>query len=273
MQPVQPLILIVNDDGIFSPGLKAAAEAVADLGELLIAAPRYQQTSMGRALPTGPDVGKIEAVALSLNGEQRTAYAVYGSPAQAVQHAVLELAPRKPALCISGINYGENLGYGITISGTVGAALEAGAMRIPGLAVSVETDMSVHHSSEYGEVDWRTAAYFTRYCAERILRNSLPPEVVALNVNVPATATSQTPIRATIQSRISYYVPHPGNGARDFSQGARLGYRANQEGWTGLEPDSDIRAFLNERVVSVTPLGWELTARLPLAEWYQEFVR
>ena len=56
---MKPLILITNDDGIDSPGLRAAVKAVKDLGEILIAAPASQQTAMSRSLPKGEDIGII----------------------------------------------------------------------------------------------------------------------------------------------------------------------------------------------------------------------
>lgn len=71
---MKPLILVSNDDGIHSPGLKAAAEAVMELGELVIAAPACQQTSMGRAFPRTDELGKIERVKLMLNGKEVTGY-------------------------------------------------------------------------------------------------------------------------------------------------------------------------------------------------------
>jgi len=74
-----------------------------------------------------------------VNGKNWTVHAVGGTPAQAVLHAVLEILPRKPDLVVSGINYGENVGSGVTVSGTVGAALDAAGLGIPALAVSLET--------------------------------------------------------------------------------------------------------------------------------------
>ena len=56
---MRPLILITNDDGVFSPGLAAVAEAVQPLGDLLLVAPRWQQTTMGRAFPRTDGVGRV----------------------------------------------------------------------------------------------------------------------------------------------------------------------------------------------------------------------
>ena len=98
-----PLIVLVNDDGIASPGLRALAEALRDLGELLIVAPRDQQTSRGRAFLGG---GVAEPIEYRIDGKRVRAFAVAASPAMAVRYAVLVCAERRPALIVSGINYG-----------------------------------------------------------------------------------------------------------------------------------------------------------------------
>ena len=97
---MKPLILITNDDGIHSPGLAAAACAAADLADILIVAPHTQQTGMARAFPRTEDAGIIEEEWIQINGQEVRGYGVHGSPALAVAHGVLELAERKPDLCI-----------------------------------------------------------------------------------------------------------------------------------------------------------------------------
>ena len=160
MPDAKPLILLTNDDGIASPGLLAAAEAVCDLGELLIVAPATQQTGMGRATPPILN-GALTLGTLRVRCEDVTVYALTGSPAQTVVISVLGIAPRRPALVVSGINYGENLGSDVTGSGTVGAALQAAELGIPGLAVSLETDKA-YHFNHGQDVHWDAAAHFTR---------------------------------------------------------------------------------------------------------------
>src|SRR5690606_9026913 len=124
-----------------------------------------------------------------------TVYGVDGTPAQAVQHGVLELAPRQPALVISGINYGENTGNGVTVSGTVGAALEAASLGIPALAVSQQTPKDLHLTYS-PDVDFRAAAYFSRLFGEWLLNeNTRPDDVDLLKVEVPLGATFETPWR------------------------------------------------------------------------------
>ena len=267
----KPLILITNDDGIYSPGLLAAAEAAAPLGELLIVAPRTQQTSMGRSAMIGPDIGIIEEVMLTVAGEQIRAYAVHGTPALAAAHGILELASRKPSLCVSGINYGENLGAGMTMSGTVGAALEASSLGVPALATSIELDSAVAHSHEYVTLDWSMAIHFTHLAAKRILEQGLPATVAVVNLNTPAGATTQTEVRTTHQSRQLYYEWVVPTQPRDFNAAFRLGKSILITQDTVLDADSDIAAFARDHVVSLTPLTWDLTARVDLAKWSAEF--
>ena len=157
--PNKPIILFTNDDGIESPGLWAAVKAFCGCGHLLVVAPRQQQSGMGRSMPHYSE-GRIFPYDSPIDCSDCCAYAVDGTPAQAVQHAVLELARAQPALLVSGINYGENTGNGVTISGTVGAALEAASLGIPALAVSQQTPTDLHLSYS-NHVDFTAAADFT----------------------------------------------------------------------------------------------------------------
>lgn len=249
---------MTNDDGIFSPGLKAGILAVESLGEILIVAPKTQQTAMGKSFPQGPDIGIIKEVDLDVGGKSYHAYAVIGSPAQAVAHAVLEIADRKPTLCLSGINYGENVGKAILQSGTIGAAFEASAYGIAGLSVSVEAIVDLQLTSNYKEVDWSAAIYFTNYFARLLLDEGLPPGIDVINVNIPSSATAATPIRVTRQSMQEYFV-YKKPGKRDFSKGFVPPIEVKVD-YGSLEEDSDIKALVIDRVVSVTPLVQNLTS-------------
>src|SRR5512143_404698 len=163
----RPQILLTNDDGIQSPGLWAAAGALAAVGRVTVAAPAEQSSGMGRSLPSTSS-GIIREEKLRVNGPEWIVYAVSGSPAQAVQHGVLEIMPKKPDLVVSGINYGENVGLGTTISGTVGAAMEAASLDIPALAISLEAAQR-YHLSYSQEIDFSTAAHFTAFFGRLML--------------------------------------------------------------------------------------------------------
>src|SRR5262249_22013848 len=144
-----------------SPGLKAAAEAVIGMGDVICVAPQSQQTSMGRAFTRDPRNGVIRLQQFQIGDTLVRAYGVHGSPALAVSHAILELCDRNPSLCISGINYGETLGLSVFPSGTVGAAFEAHSYDIPAIAVSMESPIAQQHSSEFGDLDWTASKFFT----------------------------------------------------------------------------------------------------------------
>ena len=254
----RPLIVLTNDDGIDSPGLAAAALALHPLGDLLIVAPREQQSGMGRSMPAYMD-GRLFETRVSADGHTWTAYAAHASPAQAVQHAVLELAPRCPSLVVSGINYGENVGTGITISGTVGAALEGAALGIKSMAVSLEVDVEHHHTNEES-VDFNTAMHFTRFFATRWLESPSLPDVDVLKIDIPATATPQTPWRITHLERGLYYRPLPARRSQ-LDEAAPIGYEiAPQE---ARSPESDAYAII-QGMVAVTPLSLDLTSRIAL---------
>jgi len=255
------LILITNDDGIGSPGLLAAVSAVRSLGELVVAAPRWQQTAAGRSMPAS-FTGRIYEETIQVNGASIPAFAVEGSPAQVVQHAILELSPRLPDLVVSGINYGENLGTSTTVSGTIGAALEAATFGVVGLAASLGVEQE-HHLSHSTEVNFDVAAHFTAQFARLLLTRKMPFDVDLLKLDVPAGATVDTPWRLTRVSRQRNFIPISSRGTA-LSMPSPIDYEQalNRE---QLEPDSDLYAFMIDQVVSVSPISIDLTARVKLA--------
>jgi 5'-nucleotidase len=262
MPDERPLILVTCDDGVESPGMRAAARAVLDLGDLLVSAPCEQQTGAGRSLPASDD-GAIYAVDYRAGDQQVPAYAIQGSPAQAVLYALVELVPRRPALCVSGINFGENVGSGVTGSGTVGAAMEAADQGVPGLAVSLETDKE-HYYNPSIDLDLTAAAHFTHFFAARMLEQRMPHDVDLLKVEIPSDATPETPWRITRLSRQRYFRALP-SGRHDLAEKRRLNYEIVIDRAT-LEPDSDVHALRVDRIVSVTPLSLDLTSRVAFEE-------
>ena len=255
---LSPLILITNDDGIESPGLRAAAQAALPLGDVLVVAPNRQWSGAGRSLPHDLQ-GSIAPYSLRVNGRQPPAYQVDGSPAAAVLHGLFELSSRKPALLISGINYGENVGADITISGTVGAALEGAANGLPALAVSLQTPKETHtRPSE--DIDFTAAIHFTRFFARRLLEIKLPFDVDVLKVDVPSSATPETAWRLTRVSRHTYFTSVPPERER-LAEPARIDYEPLPHP-ERTEPDSDIYALAVDRVISVSPLSHDLTSRV-----------
>jgi 5'-nucleotidase len=258
----RPQILLTNDDGIQSPGLWEAARALSELGYVTIAAPREQQSGTGRSLPVTSD-GKITATQLSIGSQEWTAYAVGGTPGQAVLHAIYEIMPVRPDIVVSGINYGENVGTGITISGTVGAALEAASLGIFGIAISLQT--SVEHQLSYSDqIDFSTSAYFTRYFTGLMLEKkaNLPEDVQAIKIEIPDKATSETPWRFTRMAQHRYYFPTiQRKGKWEDPAFIDVYVKIAPE---EVAPDTDVYCLLYDQMVSVTPLTLDLTSRVSL---------
>ena len=251
-------ILLTNDDSIHSPGLWAAAEALAPLGFVHVVAPREQFTSTGRSLPIDSD-GVFQPQTLTVHGKEWTVYGVGASPAQSVLHGVLEIIQGKPDLVVSGINYGENVGSGVTVSGTVGAALEAATLGIPALAMSLQTVQSDHFSLS-NKVDFSVAAYFTHLFAKKMLDVHLPFDVDVLKVDVPSSATPKTPWVITRQSRERYYHPKP-SLRKSLNEPGHMRYEIRID-LDRPEEGSDLKTVLIDQLVSVTPLSFDLTSRV-----------
>ena len=267
MSKDKPQILLTNDDGIESPGLWAAAEALSEIGYVWVAAPREQQSSTGRSMPLSSD-GRITVQQLQVNGQEWSVHAVGGTPAQTVQHGILEIMGQTPDLVVSGINYGLNLGMAVTISGTVGAALESASYGIPSLAVSLETPLD-HFYTYSKEIDFSSAAYFTAKFGKDLLEGKMPKGVDLLKIEVPNDASPQTPWTWARMSLMRYYVataPERGSWDDDY----KLGYYPRED-YTDFEPDSDVYAVHVDRKVAVTPLTLDMTAHVPFEQLDKRF--
>ncbi len=262
MSRSRPQILLTNDDGILSPGLWAAAASLSKIGFVTVTAPREQSSGAGRSLPSTSD-GIIEEQRVQVNGQEWTVFSVGGTPAQAVLHGVLEVMKSKPDLVVSGINYGENVATGVTISGTVGAAMEAASLGIPAVAVSLEA-AAEYHLTYSEEMSFLVAAEFAAQIARLLLEKKFPPDVDLLKVDVPSDATVHTPWQLTRVSRQRYYEPEaPVRGS--WSERGIMGYR--EAGELDSEPENtDVYVLRKKRMVSVSPLSLDLTSRVDFVE-------
>ena len=168
-----PLILVCNDDGIFSPGILALAEVADEFGDVEIIAPDRQQSAVGHAITVStPLRSRKFKVDGRFNGQ-----AVTGTPADAIKLAHNQLLDRKPDLVVSGINHGSNASINILYSGTVSAATEGTILGYPSIAVSC---------SDYkDDADLSGPKDAARKVIDYVLSNGLPTGIT-LNLNVPA---------------------------------------------------------------------------------------
>jgi 5'-nucleotidase len=262
MSNLKPQILLTNDDGILSPGLWAAAASLSKIGFVTVTAPREQSSGAGRSLPNTSD-GIIQEQRVQVNGQEWTVFSVGGTPAQTVLHGVLEVMKKKPDLVVSGINYGENVATGVTISGTVGAAMEAASLGIPAMAVSLEAEAR-YHLTYSEEISFLIAAEFAARIARLLLGKKLPIDVDVLKVDVPSDATIETPWQLTRVSRQRYYEPLAPVRA-SWGERTVIGYR--EAGELDAEPENtDVYVLRKKRMVSVSPLSLDLTSRVDFAE-------
>lgn len=164
-------ILVTNDDGIFSQGIQCLADAMSELGDVVVVAPDREQSATGHSLTLHRP--------LRMQRIREHWYSVDGTPTDCVNmavHGVLKEAP--PDLVVSGINYGPNLGDDVTYSGTVSAAFEANMHHLPAVAFSQRIEEGF--SFEAGA---RMAAKIIR----TLIAEPLPADLL-LNVNFPAQA-------------------------------------------------------------------------------------
>lgn len=169
----KPLILVCNDDGIFSPGIKALAEVADEFGDVEIVAPDRQQSAVGHAITVStPLRARAFRIDNRFNGQ-----AVSGTPADSVKLAHNQLLNRKPDLVVSGINHGSNAGINILYSGTVSAATEGTILGYPSIAVSC-TDFEE-------KADLSGCQDAARKVIGYVLNHGLP-RGVTLNLNAPS---------------------------------------------------------------------------------------
>ncbi len=166
-------ILVTNDDGIDAPGLAALAEAMKALGEVVVVAPKTDQSGKSHSVTILASMQKPIPVA---HDGQPFGTAIDGTPADCVLAAVYWLSPdQKFDLVVSGINRGTNVGVGSLYSGTVGAAVEGALAKIPAIAFSQDSKRQ----------EYATSAKIAAAITAQVLEHGIEPYTF-LNVNIPA---------------------------------------------------------------------------------------
>ena len=174
----RPLILVTNDDGINAPGIRTLISVIKDLGDVIVVAPDSPQSGMGHAITIN---STLHSSRITPKNSKIIEYSCSGTPADCVKLAINELMPRKPDLCVSGINHGSNSSINVIYSGTMSAAIEAGIEGVPAIGFSL-LDYSWN-------ADFSQSKDFIRKITLNALNNGIPKGVV-LNVNIPSIKKS-----------------------------------------------------------------------------------
>lgn len=173
MKSTKPTILVVNDDGITAPGIKALISVMQEIGRVVVVAPDSPQSGMGHAITIGKPL-RMDKVDLYDGVEM---YRCSGTPVDCVKLAVTRIFKgQKPDLCVSGINHGLNNGINVLYSGTMSAAVEGAIEHIPSIGFSLD---------DYSwQADFSHCLKFVKEIALQVLQNGLPVGTL-LNVNFP----------------------------------------------------------------------------------------
>ena len=239
-----PLILVTNDDGVTAPGIRALVEMAKEFGEIYVVAPDSPQSGMGHAVTLNSTLfcDEIEV------DEEVKEYACSGTPVDCVKLAVSQILPRKPDLCISGINHGSNSSVNVIYSGTMSAAVEAGIEGIPAIGFSL-CDFAYNADFKAGE------KFIKRVIAE-VLKNKLPKGVV-LNVNIPKLKEHEIKgIKVCRQADAKWEEKFD---KREDPRGRTYYWMSGEFKNLDKGDDTDERA-LEEGYVSVVPVRYDLTA-------------
>lgn len=191
----KPLILVTNDDGITAPGLRALVRFMKDLGDVIVVAPDSPQSGMGHAITLDSTLYS-KKMKIDLENGAKEEYSCSGTPADCVKLALQELLPRKPDICVSGINHGSNSSINVIYSGTMSAAIEAGIEGVPAIGFSL---------CDYSwEADFDQAGEHIKKIVSEAIANKMPQGVV-LNVNIPKLSNSEIKgIKISRQARANW---------------------------------------------------------------------
>ncbi len=245
----RPLILVCNDDGITAPGIRKLISVMNEIGEVYVVAPDSPQSGMGHAITLN---NTLRTDKVTIDQGPQTEFSCSGTPVDCVKLAVNVVLPRKPDLCVSGINHGSNSSINVIYSGTMSAAVEGSLEGIPSIGFSL---------LDYAwDANFNDAAPFIKQIALSVLENKLP-HGICLNVNIPkASEEPYKGIKICRQARA--------NWEEEFD--ARKDPRGRQYYWlTGTfvnydhGQDTDEWALANN-YISVVPVDSDVTAHAML---------
>ncbi len=239
------MLLITNDDGVYSPGLRALSAALSRKADIRVVAPKGAQSSTGMSITFHRPV-RISKV--SIKGYEATA--VGGTPADCVFASVHRLYRRnKIDMVVSGINIGGNISMqSFFSSGTVSAAMSGAIIGIKSVAFSKEI---ASEDEPLTEKEFTSAAWWAARIVSFLMKNGFPEDVDMLNVNFPVNTTKKTRVRITRMASEMF----------DDYVVERKDPRGNTYYWLAgtkknrFEPDTDLQTVLGKSEISITPVS------------------
>ena len=219
-------ILLTNDDGVSSMGLKILFDALSPMHEVTVVAPARSQNATSHSITLRRP--------LKIRRLNKNIISVYGTPADCIILAVYHLLDKLPDFIISGVNFGPNLGEDVMYSGTVGGATEGAIIGIPSVALSFY---------EPKNPDFKSASEFVLKIIEKV--KSIPKDVV-LNINIPYAPKG---VKITCLGKREYV---------DVIEKRRGGYLIGGTRKDTIEQGTDFEAC-EQGYISITPLRINLT--------------
>ncbi len=236
-------ILLTNDDGIYSEGIRVLFETLKSIGKVTVVAPDSERSAVGHAI-TLSDPLRVKPVKRNNNF---FGYSTTGTPADCVKLAIRAILKKRPDIVISGINLGPNVGYSILYSGTVSGATEGAILGIPSLAISLAT---------FENPDYSFAAGFAKKMVKVILNNNGLPQGTLLNINVPAVNKKRIKgIKIVKQSKTAIEERFD---KREDPRKRTYYWLTGEVIESDGQEEADIEA-INSNYVSITPIHCDMT--------------
>lgn len=238
-------ILVTNDDGITSGGIRALLEVAKEFGRVIVVAPDKPQSAMGHAITINKPL-RLRKVDIFGDIE---AYACSGTPVDCVKLAVDKILKHKPDICVSGVNHGANSSINVIYSGTMSAAMEASLEEIPAIGFSL---------LDYrADADMEPCKKYIRIIMKHMLQHGAP-NFHLLNVNIPAVGAEEIKGMKICRQARAKWVEEFDERTDPFGR-TYYWLTGNFIPLDNKAEDTDLHALKNN-YVSVVPVQHDLTA-------------
>jgi|TARA_B110000116_G_scaffold272476_1_gene298176 5'-nucleotidase len=244
MAEIRPLILVVNDDGITAPGIRALISFVKEFGDIIVIAPDKAMSGMGHAITINATL-RLNKLNSDLGIEE---YSCSGTPVDCVKFGTkVVAADRKIDLVVSGINHGTNSSINVIYSGTMSAAVEGSVEGIPSVGFSLD-----NHALD---ADFTACESYVKAIVRKMLDDSIV-KGFSLNVNFPNVPKEEMKGLKVCRQAKAYW--EEAFDERKDPSGGSYYWLTGEFKYQDSGEDTDIWALRNN-YVSVVPTKFDLT--------------